>query len=480
MADWPVHGKIDGPIVMIGFGSIGKGTLPLIERHFSFDQSRFVVIDPDDSDRAILDQHGVRFIQEAVTRDNYRDLLTPLLTAGGGQGFCVNLSVDTSSLDIMRLCRELGALYIDTVVEPWPGFYFDKAAGPEARTNYALRETVRAEKAKNPGGTDRRLLLRRQSRHGVVVRQAGAGRPRPRRRPADFAEPDDARGLGAARARPRRQGHPHRRARHPARQKPEADGRLRQHLVGRGLPVGRHAAGRARLGHPREVDAGERPHRTTTGSQGRDLPAPARRQHPRPLVVPDAGRRNTASSSPTTSRSRSPTTSRSARATRWSTGRPATTPITRPNDAVLSLHELFGRAGSRPGRAPHPRRARDRRRHRRARRPPLRPRQERLLVRLAALDRRDPRPRPLPERHRPAGDLGRARRHGLGAGESATPASSRPTRWTTAAASRCSCPISARSTASTPTGRRSPNRPGLFPEDIDESDPWQFRNVLVR
>ena len=24
------------------------------------------------------------------------------------------------------------------------------------------------------------------------------------------------------------------------------------------------------------------------------------------------------------------------------------------------------------------------------------------------------------------------------------------------------------------------NRPGLFPEDIDDSDPWQFRNVLVR
>ena len=23
-------------------------------------------------------------------------------------------------------------------------------------------------------------------------------------------------------------------------------------------------------------------------------------------------------------------------------------------------------------------------------------------------------------------------------------------------------------------------RPGFFPEDIDESDPWQFRNILVR
>ena len=26
----PVHGRITGPIVMIGFGSIGKGMLPLI------------------------------------------------------------------------------------------------------------------------------------------------------------------------------------------------------------------------------------------------------------------------------------------------------------------------------------------------------------------------------------------------------------------------------------------------------------------
>jgi len=152
MTAWPVYGHIDGPIVMIGFGSIGIGTLPLIERHFTFDRSRLVVIDPTDVDHGLAEKYGARFIKEAVTAENYRALLTPLLTAGTGRGFCVNLSVNTSSLDIMKLCRELGALYIDTVVEPWPGFYFDKTVGPEARTNNALRETVRREVARNPGG----------------------------------------------------------------------------------------------------------------------------------------------------------------------------------------------------------------------------------------------------------------------------------------------------------------------------------------
>ena len=151
--DWPVYGDITGPIVMIGFGSIGRGTLPLIERHFTFDKSRMVVIDPRDTDRKLLDERGISYLQESVTKKNYKKLLTPLLTKGGGRGFCVNLSVDTSSLELMKLCRRLGVLYIDTVVEPWLGFYFDDKADNASRTNYALRETVREEKEKNPGGT---------------------------------------------------------------------------------------------------------------------------------------------------------------------------------------------------------------------------------------------------------------------------------------------------------------------------------------
>ncbi|MGB3833414.1 MAG: homospermidine synthase [Mesorhizobium sp.] len=150
--EWPVHGEITGPLVMIGFGSIGRGALPLIERHFRFDKSRMVVIDPSAENRRLLDERGIAFVQKAVTKDNYRELLTPLLTTGG-QAFCVNLSVDTGSVDLMRLTRELGALYVDTVVEPWLGFYFDADADNASRTNYALRESLLAEKRRKPGGT---------------------------------------------------------------------------------------------------------------------------------------------------------------------------------------------------------------------------------------------------------------------------------------------------------------------------------------
>ncbi len=142
MAQWPVHARIPGPVVMIGFGSIGRGMLPLLERHLDFDRSRFVVIDPEDKDRHLLDERGIAFVHEAVTRENFVDLLKPLLTNGGGQAFLVNLSVDVSSVAIMRLCHEVGALYVDTVAEPWPGFYTDPRLTQSERSNYALRQAV--------------------------------------------------------------------------------------------------------------------------------------------------------------------------------------------------------------------------------------------------------------------------------------------------------------------------------------------------
>ena len=152
MTEWQQHARFDGPIVMIGFGSIGRGTLPLLERHIAFDKAKFTVIAPDDADRHLLDERGIAFQHLGLTRENYVDVLKPLLTAGGARGLVVNLSVDVSSVAIVRLCKEIGALYIDTVVEPWPGFYTDTRLTASQRSNYALRESMLDLRRAHPGG----------------------------------------------------------------------------------------------------------------------------------------------------------------------------------------------------------------------------------------------------------------------------------------------------------------------------------------
>ncbi|HMK69478.1 MAG TPA: saccharopine dehydrogenase C-terminal domain-containing protein [Xanthobacteraceae bacterium] len=149
---WPLHAAFDGPIVMIGFGSIGKGTLPLLERHIAFDRKKFAVIAPDDEDRRLLDERKLRFIHVALTKVNYRDILTPLLTAGPGRGMIVNLSVETSSVELIEFAKDIDAFYIDTVVEPWPGLYTDPHLSVSARSNYALREDMLALRRRRPGG----------------------------------------------------------------------------------------------------------------------------------------------------------------------------------------------------------------------------------------------------------------------------------------------------------------------------------------
>ncbi|MBI1180328.1 MAG: homospermidine synthase [Alphaproteobacteria bacterium] len=152
MTERPIHARFDGPIVMIGFGSIGRGTLPLILRHIGCEPSQITVIDPEDTHRKMVESEGANFVHAGVEQDGYRELLTPLLTAGPGRAFMVNLSVDVSSVAMMELCKDTGALYVDTVAEPWLGFYTDTKKSVSERSNYALREAVLDLRRRRPGG----------------------------------------------------------------------------------------------------------------------------------------------------------------------------------------------------------------------------------------------------------------------------------------------------------------------------------------
>jgi homospermidine synthase len=131
-----VHVKFPGKIVMVGFGSIGQGILPLILRHIGTSSDRITIVTAEESGSTEAKEFGVKFTNSALTRENYRRILEPLLDAGD---FLLNLSVDVSSVALMQLARERGALYLDTCIEPWAGGYTDPVMPVAARSNYTMR-----------------------------------------------------------------------------------------------------------------------------------------------------------------------------------------------------------------------------------------------------------------------------------------------------------------------------------------------------
>src|SRR5579883_750074 len=147
MTEHKIHVDFPGRILIVGFGSIGQGVLPLLLRHIGIAPDRITIVTAEDRGNAEAATFGIRFIKERLTRENHRRVLNPLLGRGD---FLINVSVEVSSVALIKLCWEKGAMYLDTCIEPWPGGYTDPTVPPSRRTNYALREEALALRAANP------------------------------------------------------------------------------------------------------------------------------------------------------------------------------------------------------------------------------------------------------------------------------------------------------------------------------------------
>jgi len=129
----------NGHILIVGFGSIGQGTLPLLLRHFTVTPDRIAIVTADPRGEDVAREYGVKFLIDPLMKHNHEAIIRSHIGPGD---FLLNLSVNVSSAALIEYCQQNDILYLDTCIEPWPGSYTDPSLSISERSNYMLREEV--------------------------------------------------------------------------------------------------------------------------------------------------------------------------------------------------------------------------------------------------------------------------------------------------------------------------------------------------
>lgn len=137
-----------GRMLVIGFGCVAQGVLPLLLRHIAMHPRQITVLAPSECDFSVAEACGVLVEELAVTRSNLSLALSERLGVGD---FLLNLSVDVSCVELMAWCQAHGVLYLDACTEPWTGGYLDASLPPESRTNHALRQAALSLRSEEHG-----------------------------------------------------------------------------------------------------------------------------------------------------------------------------------------------------------------------------------------------------------------------------------------------------------------------------------------
>ena len=293
MSSHEVHVKFPGKIVLVGFGSIGQGVLPLILRHIGTSADRITIVTAEDAGRAEAESFRRQVRQD---RADPRELPAYARAAARPRRFPAQSLGRRLEHRAHRAWRANAARCISTPASsPGPGGYTDPKLSrrrAHATTPCARRRSRCATAVE--GRADRRAHARRESRPGVASGQAGAAQHRQGRwvwRPRSPTSREQWAKLAQTAGH---QGHSHRRARHPGQQRYRSSSNefVNTWSVDGFVSEGAQPAELGWGTHEKHFPADGRPPRVRL--RLRDLPEPPGRQHPRAHLDAEGGAISTA------------------------------------------------------------------------------------------------------------------------------------------------------------------------------------------
>ena len=110
--------KFKNKVLIIGYGSVGKCTLPVLLKHIDIPYKNITVIDFADKREALIPwtRKGVKYSQEKLTPINIARTLSKYVSAGG---IIIDLSWNIDCIDMLNWCHDNKVMYVNTSVEEW-------------------------------------------------------------------------------------------------------------------------------------------------------------------------------------------------------------------------------------------------------------------------------------------------------------------------------------------------------------------------
>jgi homospermidine synthase len=129
-------------VLVIGYGSVSRCTLPIMLKHIHIPPANITVIDFEDK-AAELKKYapkGIKFFRQKVTPQNMDKILSQHLENGG---LLIDLAWNIDCCEIVTWCHEHEVLYVNTSVEVWDSFTERFTATPYEKSLYNRQMKLR-------------------------------------------------------------------------------------------------------------------------------------------------------------------------------------------------------------------------------------------------------------------------------------------------------------------------------------------------
>ena len=134
--------KFDGKVLIIGYGSVARCTLPVLLEHVKIPYGNITIIDFENKAAALTEwtNQGIAYRQLRITPENIDTVLSEHLAPGG---LLIDLAWNLDTCTLIKWCHEHGVLFVNTSLEVWNSIGEIESKDPVEKSLYSRHMRLR-------------------------------------------------------------------------------------------------------------------------------------------------------------------------------------------------------------------------------------------------------------------------------------------------------------------------------------------------